>query len=398
MGRDVLRAVGRFTDHLEPSETTVGTAGWAGAIFGGLGLASAAGLYYASRRAAEPGQQGTGYSAIPGASQSATEKGASPGAEPETYFAILDAPRAAVPVIDPSDAQKTAIAKLVRDPMLNSLGPLTRASDGTRAVSGVFRWRGDKGAWVVSRTVLSNPKEIVVHTSGPGHAALQVIDVGKAKGELPEITSPREFPVSPHFAAGLHAILADSTAEHAVAYWADKQGAKSARISRAYRNPTSFLYRGPEKQDDIIIRTTASTLTGGSAGTIVEPRLGSDKGWFETMFGFSDHAEDHRSEESKAKFLEHKKNFTYDAGTGTMTSVNGGVWDAGTFTTPSLAELREQTKSILRSHGKARNTTLSVVVGDVAVLHGDPRYAGAVFQAASQFNCLEFTREDYTPE
>ena len=80
MGRDVLRAVGRFTDHLEPSEATVGTAGWAGAIFGGLGLASAAGLYYASRRTAEPGrpaQQGTGYSAnsIPDASQSAPETG-----------------------------------------------------------------------------------------------------------------------------------------------------------------------------------------------------------------------------------------------------------------------------------------------------------------------------------
>jgi hypothetical protein len=41
---------------------------------------------------------------------------------------------------------------------------------------------------------------------------------------------------------------------------------------------------------------------------------------------------------------------------------------------------------------------VSVVLGDVAVLHGDPRYAGAVFQAASQFNCLEFRRADYTPE
>jgi hypothetical protein len=85
MGRDVLRPVGRFTDHLEPSEATVGTAGWAGAIFGSLGLASAAGLYYASRRAAEPGQGGSGYSAIPGASQSAAAKRDSPGGtEPET--------------------------------------------------------------------------------------------------------------------------------------------------------------------------------------------------------------------------------------------------------------------------------------------------------------------------
>ena len=194
----------------------------------------------------------------------------------------------------------------------------------------------------MSKTVLSNPQEIVVHTSGHGHAALQVIDVGKAKGELPEITSPRDFPVSPHFAAGLHAILADSTAEHAVAYWADELGAKSARISRAYGNPTGFVYRGPEKQDDII-RTAASTLTGGSAGTIVQPRLGSNVAWFETMFGFSDYAEDHRLQESKAKFLEHRKKFTYDANTGTLTSsVNGGEWHAGTFTTPSLAELRKQ--------------------------------------------------------
>jgi hypothetical protein len=53
MGRDVLRAVGRFTDHLEPSEATVGTAGWAGGILGGMGIA--AGLYFASQSAAAKG-------------------------------------------------------------------------------------------------------------------------------------------------------------------------------------------------------------------------------------------------------------------------------------------------------------------------------------------------------
>jgi hypothetical protein len=115
-----------------------------------------------------------------------------------------------VPAIDPSDEQKTAIAKLVRDTTLNSFGPLTRASDGTRAVSGVFRWRGDKGAWIVSVTVLSKPLEIVVLTSGPGHAALQVIDVGKAKGALPPFTYPDQVPDSlkstPHFTAGLYAL------------------------------------------------------------------------------------------------------------------------------------------------------------------------------------------------
>jgi hypothetical protein len=34
----------------------------------------------------------------------------------------------------------------------------------------------------------------------------------------------------------------------------------------------------------------------------------------------------------------------------------------------------------------------------VAILHSDPEYAGACFQAASQFNCLEFAKKDVTPE
>jgi hypothetical protein len=61
--------------------------------------------------------------------------------------------------------------------------------------------------------------------------------------------------------------------------------------------------------------------------------------------------------------------------------------------------LRSQTKDEMQRMNSAPSpTTVRFVSGDVAVLHGDLAYTGAVFQAASQFNCLEFFAKTYTPE
>lgn len=60
----------------------------------------------------------------------------------------------------------------------------------------------------------------------------------------------------------------------------------------------------------------------------------------------------------------------------------------------SLTELRERIRDVSPS-GRLR---LSIVQGDARSMHSDPRNAGALFQVASQFNLLEMTSPQVTPE
>lgn len=72
---------------------------------------------------------------------------------------------------------------------------------------------------------------------------------------------------------------------------------------------------------------------------------------------------------------------------------NGRRVRAGRFSHPSLAELRAAAVP-----GRAGRLRLREVVGDVRALHRDAANAGAVFQVASQFNCLEMISPAVTPE
>lgn len=67
-------------------------------------------------------------------------------------------------------------------------------------------------------------------------------------------------------------------------------------------------------------------------------------------------------------------------------------WGVGRFEAPSLAQLRG---SVHPNPGRLR---VAIVRGDVRALHAEPRYAGALFQVASQFNALEMPAPDVTPE
>lgn len=79
------------------------------------------------------------------------------------------------------------------------------------------------------------------------------------------------------------------------------------------------------------------------------------------------------------------------------------VVHAGTFSTPSVRELREAADAMFGppaaanggGHGRVE---LRNIVGDSLALHCDSQYFGAVFQAASQFNCLEFVSASGVPE
>jgi hypothetical protein len=72
---------------------------------------------------------------------------------------------------------------------------------------------------------------------------------------------------------------------------------------------------------------------------------------------------------------------------------------AGNFHTPSLVELRRECE-VKAAHLKQQDHALTVgfVYGDVSKLHADPQFKLATFQAASQFNCLEFVGPHMTPE
>jgi hypothetical protein len=67
----------------------------------------------------------------------------------------------------------------------------------------------------------------------------------------------------------------------------------------------------------------------------------------------------------------------------------------GMFETPSVAALRQRLSHLKTVEGSLKFEQL---VGDVVHVHRDPRFANAVIQAASQFNCLEMRKPSITPE
>ena len=115
--------------------------------------------------------------------------------------------------------------------------------------------------------------------------------------------------------------------------------------------------------------------------------------WFSSLFEFSEA----NYETTKSNFILESQNQIL-----TLRGRNSRKsYLVGNFRTPSLAELREQVKkreadnSIQRAE---RSLTIEFAYGDVSILHAEDSYSHATFQAASQFNCLEFISPTVTPE
>jgi hypothetical protein len=72
--------------------------------------------------------------------------------------------------------------------------------------------------------------------------------------------------------------------------------------------------------------------------------------------------------------------------------VNGGSYGIGELELVSLRTLRD------RAGTPTGRSKFGIVTGDVRLMHQAPRYSGALFQVASQFNLLEMTSPDVTPE
>ena len=105
--------------------------------------------------------------------------------------------------------------------------------------------------------------------------------------------------------------------------------------------------------------------------------------WFERLTGFRERT----YEETEAKLAVDGRQL--------RSLVNGKSYGIGDFELVSLQTLRERAQS---AGGTSRRLKVSVVTGDVRRMHQAPEYAGALFQVASQFNALEMTGPEVTPE
>ncbi len=103
--------------------------------------------------------------------------------------------------------------------------------------------------------------------------------------------------------------------------------------------------------------------------------------WFERLFGFVESD----WEATAARFCVE--------GTTLTSLANGRRFEAGTFSTPSVAQLRAQA-----GDRSGRPSVRHEAIGDVLELHADPAHRDALFQVASQLNCLEFADPRETPE
>ncbi len=105
--------------------------------------------------------------------------------------------------------------------------------------------------------------------------------------------------------------------------------------------------------------------------------------WFELLTGFR--------EESPEQV---QKNLSV-RGDVLRSGVNGKKYLCGILEIPSLGELRTRVQSADISAGKL---SVREVVADVQGLHASRSNTGALFQVASQFNLLEMTSPNVTPE
>ena len=76
-----------------------------------------------------------------------------------------------------------------------------------------------------------------------------------------------------------------------------------------------------------------------------------------------------------------------------VSTVTGARHGIGSLSVPTLALLRGAT-----NFSAPQRSTVRCVTGEARAMHADPELEGALFQVASQFNLLEMTGPDVTPE
>jgi hypothetical protein len=105
--------------------------------------------------------------------------------------------------------------------------------------------------------------------------------------------------------------------------------------------------------------------------------------WFEKLTGFRETGYDNTRAKLKVE------------GRQLQSLINGKGYDIGDLELVSLQTLHDRVKSVGGLPGRLK---VGVVTGDVRHMHQLPENAGALFQVASQFNLLEMTGPEVTPE
>ena len=126
---------------------------------------------------------------------------------------------------------------------------------------------------------------------------------------------------------------------------------------------------------DVLVETVRQPLP--ATDVLVEPEK-----WFSHLFGFDEDGDDGAGMRAQFELR----------GSTLRSKVNGASYGVGRFTTPSLAELRAEAAHTPLPSG--RLSLSHIATRDVFALHSSHKYAGATFQVASQFNCLEFQCPD----
>ena len=103
--------------------------------------------------------------------------------------------------------------------------------------------------------------------------------------------------------------------------------------------------------------------------------------WFSTLTGFREGSYDDARAQLRVE------------GDELVSAANDKRFGVGSLSVPTLAELRS--RIAVPDRGR---TSVQWVVGESRAMHSDPALAGALFQVASQFNLLEMTGPNVTPE
>jgi hypothetical protein len=123
----------------------------------------------------------------------------------------------------------------------------------------------------------------------------------------------------------------------------------------------------------------------------LKKHLSGNMNWYKQLFGVH---------ETLSNYNTTQKNFAFDYQNGVLTSLaNGQSFVVGRFETPTLSSLRERGMKAVDEHCTHQELAFKfshVAQGDVFLEHA--KYPGALFQAASQFNCLEFPNAFTHPE
>ena len=117
--------------------------------------------------------------------------------------------------------------------------------------------------------------------------------------------------------------------------------------------------------------------------------------FFDDVFGFREDTEFM----SPGGYARTQARFTFDPRSGVLVSLaNNRSYSTGHFSTPTLADLRREATLLLsRTASDSSRCSLDhIAVADIRTVHA--RHPGALFQAASQFNCLEMVSPEVTPE